>query len=202
MSGKIKSFLTVLIVVLGCSSFYIIGGYLYLDSEMKPTEQNTSSVPYYSEEPENVGIMFDLGGQKTYCFLDFYYKKINIIFDAESFVWEDSIMGYPIDYNLQLDSDVFAEIIDFVGGIELENDEGVLRYTGVQIMDMMIYSNDYKRNEREITRKVIKKIGENGLTKEELFYIIENSETEITVPVCYYWTDYIKELCSSLNEIN
>jgi hypothetical protein len=169
---------------------------------MKPTEQNTSSVPYYSEEPENVGIMFDLGGQKTYCFLDFYYKKLNIIFDAESFVWEDSIMGYPIDYNLQLDSDVFAEIVDFVGGVELENDEGVLRYTGVQIVDMMTYSNDYKRNERGIIRKVIEKIGENGLTKEELFYIIENSETEITVPVCYYWTDYIKELCSSLNEIN
>lgn len=189
-------------VVLGCSAFYIIGGYLYLDSETKPAEQSTPSVPYYSEAPENVGIMFELGLQKTYCFLDFYYKKLNVIYDAESFVGEDSIMGYPIDYKIKLDSDVYAEIIDFVGGIELENEEEILRYTGVQIVDMMTYSADYKKREREIIRKIIDKIGKNGFGRQDFLYIIENSETDITVPVCYYWSDYFKEICSSVNEVN
>lgn len=199
---RIKSILCVLIIILGCSAFYIIGGYLYLDSKTKPAEQNTSSVPYYSEEPQNVGIMFELNGQKTYFFLDFYYKQLSIIFDAETFETDDIIKGYPIDYDLKLDNEIFAQIIDFVGGIELQNEEGVLRYTGVQIIDMMTYSTDYKKYEREIIRGIIEKIGESGLNRQDFLYIIENSETEITVPICYYWTDYIMEICSSLNEVN
>ncbi len=202
MRRKIKKFLTVLIITLGCSAFYIIGGYLYLNSETKPTKQNTSSVPYYSETPENVGIMFELGNQKTYCFLDFYYKNLNVIFDAESFDIEKSIMGYPIDYSIKINNELFAQIIDIVGGIELESEEGLLRYTGVQIADMFTYSTDYKRHEREIVRKIIEKIGDNGFGKEDFFYIIENSETAITVPICYYWTDYFKVICNSLNEVN
>ncbi len=202
MSGKIKTFLSVLIISLVCGSLYVVGGYLYLDYETEPTKQTTPSVPYYSEEPENVGIMFELGGRKTYCFLDFYYKKLNVIFNAESFDVEDSIMGYPIDYSIKLDDEVYAIIIDCVGGIELESEEGVLRYTGVQITDMMTYSTEYKSLEREIIRKIIQKIGENGFKKQDFFYIIENSDTTLTVPVCYYWTDYIKEICSSLNEVN
>lgn len=202
MLGKIKRFLTVLIIALGCSAFYIVGGYLYIDSEITPTEQNTSSVQYYSEAPENVGIMFELRGHKTYCFLDFYYKKLNVIFDAESFSTDDNIMGYPIDYSLKLDDELFAQIIDLVGGVELQTEEGILRYTGVQIVDMMNYSTDFKRYEREIIRKIFEKIGENGFSKQDFLYIIEKGDTAITVPICYYWTDYIKELCGSLNEVN
>ena len=202
MRGKLKTLLRVIIISLVCGGLYVAGGYLYLNYETKPTKQTTPSVPYYSAEPENVGIMFELGGRQTYCFLDFYYKRLNIIFNAESYDTEGSIMGYPIDYSIKLDGEVFAQIIDLVGGIELESEEGVLRYTGVQITDMMTYSTQYKRLEREIIRKIFEKIGKNGFKKQDFFYIIENSETTVTVPICYYWTDYFKELCSSVNEVN
>ncbi len=202
MRKKLKVLLKTLIISLVCCIVYVTGGYFYLNSKLEPVKQTTPSVPYYSEEPENAGVMVDIGGNKTYFFMDFYYKNLNVIFNAESFVEEDIILGYPIDHYITADFEVLAEIIDFVGGIELDNEVETLRYTGVQIVDMLTASTDYQKLERSIIRKIIEKIGENGFSKEDFLYIIENSDTTLTVPICYYWTDYIKELCSSVNEVN
>lgn len=191
-----------LIISLVCCIIYVSGGYFYLESKLEPAKQTTPSVPYYSEELENVGVMVDISGNKTYFFMDFYYKKLNVIFNAESFVEEEIILGYPIDHYITADYEVLAEIVDIVGGIELENENEILRYTGVQIVDMLTASTDYEKLERSIINKTIEKISKNGFQKEDFLYIIENSDTTLTVPICYYWSDYIKELCGSVNEVN
>lgn len=202
MRNRTKVFLKSVIISLVCLIIYVGSGYLYLNSKVEPVKNVTPSVPYYSEEPENVGILVDIEGDKTYLFLDFYYKKINVIFDAESYVKDNNIMGYPIDHSVTADYGLLAGIIDRLGGIELESEEGILRYTGVQVVDLLLKSKDYQKLERSVTRKIFEKIGENGFSKEDFLYIIENSDTTLTFPVCYYWVDYISELFGSVNEVN
>lgn len=201
MSKKIKSLLTVIIIALLSFSVFVGVGYFYLDSNLEPVaDKNTPSVPYYSEEPENVGISVEIGGQQNYFFLDFYYKRLNVIFDTES--TDVEAMGYSVDHYVISDYSLLEAIVDRVGGIEIEAEGEILRYTGVQVTDMLTSSAEYDNSERDIILKIIEKISENGFQKEDFLYIIENSETTLTVPICYYWSDYIKEICKSVNKVN
>ncbi len=159
-------------------------------------------MPYYSEAPESVGIMFDICNDKTFFFLDFYDKRISAIYNAGELQRENIIMGYSIDYCITGDYDLLAGIIDNVGGIELDYGDEELRYTGVQVKDILSKTVDNSDIMREIVEKTIEKIALNGFSKADLLYIIENSETDITMPICYFWTDYMKELCGSFNEVN
>jgi len=202
MKKKIKIFMGSLAVFLVCCLFFGGIGYFYIDSKIADVKNDTPSVPYYSEVPENAGVLFEIGQEQTFFFLDFYYKRLNIIFNAEESVEDGNILGYPIDHYIKADYSLLAEIIDIVGGIELDTEEASLRYTGVQITDLLTTSTDYDKIERKIILKTIKKISENGFQKEDFLYIIENSETTLTVPVCYYWADYIKEICGFVNEVN
>ena len=36
-------------------------------------KNDTPSVPYYSEVPENAGVLFEIGQEQTFFFLDFYF---------------------------------------------------------------------------------------------------------------------------------
>ena len=45
----------------------------------------------------------------------------------------------------------------------------------------------------------LEKISENGFSKDDFSYIIEYGNTDLTVPVCYDWEKYIKQMCSSVN---
>lgn len=202
MRKKLKLFLSTVAVCSVCCAIFVGVGYFYLNSKIENVQQNTLSVPYYSQEPDNVGVMIEIGQHKTFFFLDFYYKSISVIFDADDLTENGNILGYQVDHYILADYSLLSGIIDIVGGIELETEGEALRYTGVQITDMLSTSTDYDRLERTVITKIMKKISENGFQKDDFLYIIENSDTTLTVPVCYYWSDYIKELCDSVNEVN
>ena len=40
-----------------------------------------------------------------------------------------------------------------------------------------------------------KKIGENGIDSEFFTFLVDSTDTDITVPDCYYWEKYITKLC-------
>ena len=82
-------------------------------------------------------------------------------------------------------------LTDIAGGIELEGE----RYTGVQITDMLEYSVVTKDTKKQITEEIIMGIAENGFTKEDMLYIIENADTNLKFASAYTWMDYIGELC-------
>lgn len=202
MKKKLKLFLTTVIICLSCCIVFVGVGYFYLDSELEEVKQNVESVPYYMEAPDNVGVIIEIAGQKTFLFLDFYYKGINIIFDAEKHLENETVMGYPVDHYVIGGFPLLEGIIDIVGGIELEADGELLRHTGVQVTDILSTSTDYDNQEKIVIEKIIEKISKNGFQREDFLYIIENSDTTLTVPICYYWADYMKELCNSVNWVN
>ena len=104
---------------------------------------------------------------------------------------QDTVYGYKIDYYLNCDFKTVGYLTDIAGGIELGNE----RYTGVQITEMLEYQSVSEETKKLITEKIILGISENGFTKEDMLYIIENADTNLKFADSYTWTQYIGELC-------
>lgn len=202
MQKKIKYTLTFITVCLLVLLIFIGSGYLYLSYELSPTEANEESVPYYTSIPENAGVMLDICGDRLLIFMDFEKSTMSMIFDESDVSAGEELFGYSVDYIIKGDYDLLAGIVDKVSGVELEIGEEKLRYTGVQITDLLSRTAQRQDLNREITSQIIKKIKENGFQKEDFLYIIENSDTNLTLPDCYQWCDYIKGLCKNAKFIN
>ena len=192
LGKKIKYLFKFTAICLLVGIIFICSGYFYLNYELKETEKGESSVPYYSEAPENAGVLFDIYSDRTLFYMDFEKNTISILTDNKNTNTGDTLYGYPVDYTVSAGYDLLVYIIDTVGGIELETETEILRFTGVQIADMLSKSSDTKSLYRKVIPEIFKKIKEKGISREDLLYIIENSETNLTFPDCYYWSDYLK----------
>ena len=119
--------------------------------------------------------------------LNFNEEIINIIFletEAENY-------GYTVDYEIICNYEMIGYLVDVAGGIELDG----LRYTGVQITEMLEYNPQDITSKKLITQNIIKGISNNGFAKENLLYIIDNSETNLKFNECFDWVEWIPKLC-------
>ena len=196
MKKRMKKVLKIGVFLL-CFELIILGcGYLYLDSRLKKTTANEpiNSIPYYTQIPENKTVLLTVCQDKILIYLNFKEELINIIFlenDAESY-------GYTVDYNLSCDYEMVGYLVDIAGGIEIDN----LRYTGVQIIEMLEYNEQGIGTKQLITQNIIEGIANRGFTKENLLYIIENSETDLGFAESFDWVDFIPKLCRLVRFVN
>ena len=187
MKSKVKRFLKISIFLI-CFELLIFGsGYLYLDARLKKSMVNESveSVPYYTQVPEDKTVLMTVCQDKILLNLNFEEETINITFlEAEN-------RSYTADYEVICNYEMIGYLVDVAGGIELDG----LRYTGVQITEMLEYNPQDINLKKSITQKIIKGISNNGFTKENLLYVIDNSETNLKFNLCFDWVDWIPELC-------
>ena len=197
MKHKYKLFLKTVAISAACCILFIAIGYFYLDSKInKPVKNEVKDVPY-SYTPQNKGLLFDFSGSKTLIYLNFEEKSVAVImsdFSSE----QETVYGYPIDYTIFSDYNLLGGIIDTVGGIELDTGDEDLVYTGVQVVDFLTTTPESYKLRREIIEKILYKISQNGFLRQDFLYIIENSNTNLTVPDCYFWQDSISELCKTV----
>ena len=184
-----------------CCSLFVGGGYFYLRQNFKEAENKVSSVPYSFSAPENKGIMLDVCGSLTFLYLDFDEERLKVIIPSEA-EYREEIFGYPIDFTVKSDYRFVSELIDCADGIELNINDETLRYTGVQVADILSRTVDTTELKRKIIAALLEKIGENGIDGEFFNYLVEDTETDITVPDCYYWEIYISKLCKNGGIIN
>ena len=189
------------IIFLLCSILFTGFSYLYIFPLRQKVQNETESEPYYSPSIENAGIMFDILGDKTYFYLNFEDEEISVIY-ADNIEYEDEIFGYPIDYTVSSNFDIIGGIVDGVGGINLQLEGENLAFTGVQVVELLEKTADRAELRRVIVDEIISSISRQGFTREQFLYIIENSETNLTFPKCYYWSEYMKEICKLKRVIN
>lgn len=201
LKSKWKIFFKTLAISLGCCAVFVGVGYFYLDSSTKEQTQNeVSSVPY-AYVPESAGVLFDVSGDKTLFYLDFEGKSVSVIIADGINEAQQELYGYSIDYIVEADYNLLEGIIDAVGGVELKSGEEELAFTGVQVVETLTTTPESEELRREIITKILSKIAINGFSRQDFLYIIENSETNLTVPACYYWQDYINELCKTVRTV-
>ena len=192
-----KIFFKTVIISALCLTVFIGAGYYYLSRNLVKTETKPQQIPYYQETSQNAGLIFDVLGDKTFIYLDFENTKLSIsLFPEESQIMGNNIYGYPLDYKIGTDVDFIADFVDYLDGIELTLETETLRYTGVQVADIILSDNE-KQLKQQIATAILHRISENGLGKDFFLEIVENCETNLTVPDFYCWPDYIKKLAQN-----
>ena len=163
-------------------------GFFYLDSRLEnmTVSEKTESVPYYSV-PSDATILLNICEDSILVNLKFEDEKINIAFvDGNEYDY-----GYTIDYNINCNYELVGYLVDISGGIEIDG----LRQTGIQITEMLQQTLVKNSQKRAITEAIINGIANCSFTKEDLLFIIENSENDLKFNECYFWTNYISKLC-------
>lgn len=169
-------------------TIFFVVGFFYLDSRLEnmTVSEKTESVPYYSV-PSDVTLLLNICEDKILVNLKFEEEKINIAFvDRNEYDY-----GYMIDYTLSCNYELVGFLVDISGGIEIDG----LRQTGIQITEMLQQTMVKDSQKREITEAIVNGIADSNFTKEDLLFIIENSENDLKFNECYFWTGYISKLC-------
>ncbi len=179
--------------------------YAYLDYNFSKTatdiDQKDYAVPY-NRVPKSCGVVFVFpDNTATLVYLDFDRENIRLLnIDA----YEQSCpeyYGYSVDYNINISYELIEGIIDRVGGIDITQNGETLRYTGVQVMDLIAYDR-VEDIRKQILTQIFDKISKNNFSKEDMVYIIENSEGNLSFIDCIDWLDYLKSMSSRVNFIN
>lgn len=193
MKRKFKRYINNILFLIFFGSVVFSAGYLYLDNKLGgiSASESKEDVPYYENLPQDTTVMFNICEDNILVNLCFSDKTIKLVLAEDSVGNQDTVYGYNIDYYLNCDYKTVGYLTDIAGGIELEGE----RYTGVQITDMLEYSVVTKDTKKQITEEIIMGIAENGFTKEDMLYIIENADTNLKFASAYTWMDYIGELC-------
>lgn len=184
---------------------FFFGAYAYLDYNLNQqtakADEKDFTVPYKSI-PDDAGIAFllpDSSGVVAY--LDFENSCINVI-SIENYDRANNLYyGYTVDFIVETDYQLIGGIVDRVGGVNIEANGEILRYTGVQIIDLISVNPDEDIKAQVITQ-IFRQISKNNFSKDDFIYIIENSKSNLTVVDCIYWLDYIDEMRSNINFVN
>lgn len=184
----ILSLIAVIVICL-CAFFGLAFLYLALDYKSSASSEKASgtveNIPYTSvSESVTVKYIFS-DGTSALLKLDFSSEKLTAFLSYEN-------ISEP-DYELQPLSGAAAGFIDRLGGVELQFENRVLRYTGEQAVRL---TENGTVSKKDILRAVFDKIALSGITRSQLTFLLQNSKTQLTVPICYSWPEWLKEICA------
>lgn len=204
MKEKVKSFLITAGVMLGCIILFFVVAVGVLTPRTDNVDKNEQSQPYYNTDlPDSTGLLFNFyGGGGVFINFDFMTEKTAVIVFEDN-VSETEILqyGYTADKTLFAEYTFLAEFIDLYGGLQLSVSDNTQRYTGVQITDMLAHSTD-KELKKQVIDGTLKKIEQNGFTKEHLLFIIENTDTDLNYPDGYILIDNIQYPLKNIYYVN
>ena len=168
-------------------------GYYYLKSQDIKTQNQIEKVPYYSQIPENKGVLLCFGNENVYYYLDFENMQTTIILDYE----EIKHTNHHVDYKMDADYELVADICDYFGGVNLLIEAETLRYTGSQVLELLKKDNS-KEMRGLILTAVFEKMAQQGTGADFFNMLISNSKTNMKMPDCYFWTDFMCDIAKNI----
>ncbi len=192
-----KKYLKIAIIVFLCGTLFFVSSFLYLNFKLKQSQIKTDNtkqdIPYF-DYPQSCGIMLFLPDDENVLFFLDFEEEISYIININNYSDNlDSYVGYPIDYNITVDYYALSLILDRVGGIDLDTGETVLRYTGVQVCDIL--TKDISPDMRlKIITAFCERLSKRGFWSEDFKYLLGLCDTDLKMPVCLYWQDYVQNM--------
>lgn len=204
MNG-IKKSIKHLFIFLSCGLLFFFSAYLYLYTGLessKETEVKENTIPYEKAVPEDTGLLIKFeSGSAVMVFLDFSYERILAAVIDDYTDGAELRLGYDIQYTFDANNTFLEGVVDRLGGIDLDIENAPMRYTGVQVNDL-VSKNDDGELKRQILSAIFAKISKVGFSTDDFVYMIENSDTALTVPDCIYWAEHIGNMCLRYMIIN
>lgn len=191
--SSFRIFLKTFVISGWCLVLFIGLGYYYIDSQNIKVQNEAESVPYYSQIPESKGVLLTFGTRSVYMFFDFESSAVKVVINPENV--ED--MGYTVDYTVEADYGLISDICDYFGGVNLTIDAETLRYTGGQVTDLLSYDISDELRVKSISA-VFERIAEQGIGADFFNMIITESKTDMKMPDCYFWTDFMDDISKNV----
>lgn len=200
-----KAALIFLSVIILCIGIMVGSAYIYIESSIRTADAATSksSEPYNEPLPSSVGILLKVEDSHGYLFyLNFLNDELLVACIDNPSEDTQEYYGYPISYRLSCSNEFVADFIDRLGGIDFYENGKNLRYTGYQIVDKIASLKDNNDLKREVLRRIFDKISDVGLTKDDFAFIISQTDTDLTIPDCYFWPPYFTKIAEKARFIN
>ncbi|MBE6806283.1 MAG: hypothetical protein E7526_07245 [Ruminococcaceae bacterium] len=202
MNKKVKKAIYFLLAVTLTSALFSLAAFFVFGGETANTKGGASSVPYYEETPpDNVGVLFRFDNKTSVFFdLDFFDEKISVIlFDTKIPAQTVLDYGYTVTYTFDADYIFLADFIDRFGGLEMKTEEQLQRYTGVQVTEML---ENGTASRHEVIKALFSKISITGFSKNDLTFIIKNTDTLLNFPSGYPIITRLQKISRSVNFVN
>jgi len=188
-----KTFLKTFVISGWCLVLFIGLGYYYIKSHDIRVENEVESVPYYTQTPDSKGVLFKFSKGSVYTYLDFDLSTVTVILNPESV--DD--MGYTTDYTVNANYSLIAYMCDYFDGINLTLNAETLRYTGNQVVELII--NDTSTELRiKVIDAIFRKINGEGIGVDFLNSIVTKSETNLKIPDCYFWAEFMDDISKNI----
>ncbi len=195
-----------ILVICACFSLVLMAVFgVSVSMTPKPVQEIQENVPYVSADaPEFFGILMRFKGAKSiyFGFNKEEQKTTVIILPNSAEAKSVTEYGYDVDCQADASFDFLARFIDNFGGIELNTGtDGVFKYTGVQITEMLTKTND-DTFKKTVISKVLSNMKQQGLNRADLVMLIEGTDTDLTFPSAYYLHDTINSALGTLTFVN
>ena len=162
-------------------------GYYYIDSQNIRVENEAERVPYYSQVPENKSVLIKMGTRSVGFNIDFKEMQMVVTVNPES---------YNANFMIEADYSLLADICNYFNGINLMRNAETLRYTGEQVVDLLSSDNSDKIRV-DIISAIFEKMTEQGVGADFFNMIITKSKTNMKMPDCYFWTEYMDDIAKN-----
>ena len=172
-------------------------GYYYIDKHDIKVENEVESVPYYTQIPDSKGVIFVFGTKSVYTFLDFENSSVTLLYDYHN----PQEIGYEVDYTVETNYSLIADVCDYFEGINLTIDAETLRYTGNQVTELLSVSGD-EGLRKNIIIAIFEKMSQQGVEADFFNNIINQSKTNLKMPDCYFWCDFMDDISKDINFIS
>lgn len=185
--SSFRIFLKTFVISGWCLVLFIGLGYYYIDSQNIKVENEAESVPYYSQLPENKSVQIIMGTRSIGFNMDFEQMEMVVIVNPDA---------YNADFTIEADYSLLSDICNYFDGINLMRDAETLRYTGEQVVDLLSSdnSNEIRIN---IISAIFEKMAEQGIGADFFNMIITKSKTNMKMPDCYFWTEYMDDIAKN-----
>lgn len=197
-------FKKIFVVIFSAIVFFGVS-YIYLDTAFNNKTTSIDKKDYtvpYKNLPDNTGIALVLpDNSAVMLYFNFESCCINVVNIDAYDVTNDMYYGYVVDFTVDVDYQLIGGIVDSAGGVNIKINDQILRYTGVQVIDLISTGCDKTIKEQIIT-DIFNQISKNNFSKEVLLYIIENGNTNLSVVDYVNWLDYICEMFDNINFVN
>ncbi len=190
-----------LISVIVSSAVFFAIGLLLLPAEIgtgddpAPVGDSVSGIPYSS--PENAALLFTMpDGSGALLYLDFESTVLEVTVYGNHAEEQAEKSRYSVYYKMAGSTAFLASLSDRIGGIELAEGGSKRRYfsagLGQKLSERLSLSE-----KKEIAAAFFEKTSKMGLSSEDFTFIIEETDTNLSYPVCFGWLPYIEALAEN-----
>ena len=198
----------ILIISVILASAIIFGAFAFAVTRVKPLvgvavpkDDVTYELP--SDYPSDTTVFFSIEDGYSLCLkLEFEKGFISALFleNASSKAFEE--FGFYATETAHLTYKSIMDFIDTIDGITLDIFGEEMRYTGVQVCNIIAVNKDDIQTKIKILKAIFNKINKIGFSSEALYCIMNNTDNTLSTPDCYGWTDYLGEMCNKYNIVN